>query len=1318
MSRWFIALAVLLLFLLPHDVSSGLDVDITNHVPSFIHDDHLNLTGTSRASRVNWTETTNNHFTAGTQLNLTVKDGSLLHWPELDLSILNSGNGVLQGGASDWDRYILDQCVLKHNGTYWMFYTGGTSVSALGKYALMSAYHIGVATSKDGLNWTRYSGNPVVRSRVNSYDYTNVMYPTVLVENGTWHMYYAGNKGNKASGDLQDLNVCYATSTDGFNWTKYSSNPVLTHGSPISAWNGIDIRPTSIIREGDHLRMYFKAVGQAQPSNLGGATSKDFVSWNLLANKALYVGDSSGWEDGVTEYNTLEVHNGTYRMWTHADRNTWHVGWIWSRDGINWTDSGSPLISPTAGTIYANDVENPAVVEEGDHYLVYTTCWDSSNNRRVACFRAVIKKLDGTYTSSVKDEGAEVEVTGMSWDADVPSGSEMEILVRWSNDSATWSTWYDVTIDGAPTGVRARYFQYRAMFHAQRDWVRSALNESVLDLEVPIVDLMVRVDGGPWTVVNGTFDDWYLNVSLKDGDYDIEVRVRDTFDNVYYDVLPVKVDLYPPTGNITLEDGRYAHNSYQVKIDVMANDTHPPFQMQLSRQPDFAGASWIDHIPSATYQLLGTPEGPVTIYMRLRDAAGRVSETYNDTIVIDTTPPEGTLLIDGGAKYTNSTYVTLSVNWSDLTGVIGMMVSNDPDFPGAMWQDPMDALAWSIGEADGVHTVYVRLRDMVGWETVLTDDIILDRTPPAASLSINQDAIFTTSRAVTLNITLYDTHPISYKLADLDGDWPDSWRSTGSPEDVPWTLPAGPDGQRTVRMLVRDAAGNEFVTSDDIVLDTTPPEGELMLNDGEPFTNLLLVTATLTASDATSGMDRMRVSGSDNFTGASWQTVKGTFTWSLSPGDGTKGLFVELRDVAGLTTVVDASIVLDTTPPTGAVAIKDVGAYADRSSVELLIEFQDAYGIDEMMVSDDAGFTDAVWVPYATLYPWDLGEVEGETRVYVKARDMAGNEFTASVGTVLDLTDPVVSASTPEPMMSRTVGLTWSASDAIGLDELVIQWDGFPSSIARVPLDGATTMPMTTAQVEITDAMTPGGEEVYELVLRIAVADLSGRTTHMDLSIHFVPEAPSGTVAIEEGAEWTNGTTVAISLTHSGGLSPTHFRLASTEEGLRTAEWMAWDTASTFGLAPPGGEKRVWGQLQGRFGILSEPIFDDIKLDVLAPSVIIDSPARESTEEDSAKLIVSVTDDQDPAPMVEWRLNGGEWSPYTGEERLGLKTGRNLVEVRSQDAAGNVATAEWEMTYDTGLSVSGVSWLIILVVVVVVVVVAVYYWKKRPPGQD
>jgi hypothetical protein len=101
-------------------------------------------------------------------------------------------------------------------------------------------------------------------------------------------------------------------------------------------------------------------------------------------------------------------------------------------------------------------------------------------------------------------------------------------------------------------------------------------------------------------------------------------------------------------------------------------------------------------------------------------------------------------------------------------------------------------------------------------------------------------------------------------------------------------------------------------------------------------------------------------------------------------------------------------------------------------------------------------------------------------------------------------------------------------------------------------------------------------------------------------------------------------------------------------------------------------------------------------------------------------LSVSVADDQDAEPVVMNRLNGGEWRPYIGEQKVPLREGDNLIEVTARDAAGNVGSSESTITSEQDLSVGGASWLILVVILVVVAgLMGVWYWRaQQQPGEE
>lgn len=68
----------------------------------------------------------------------------------------------------------------------------------------------------------------------------------------------------------------------------------------------------------------------------------------------------------------------------------------------------------------------------------------------------------GTYVSCPFDATSSMAWTSLSWIADLPQGSSLDISARSSNDGATWSEWSSITSNGAAPNVPdGRYLQYR-----------------------------------------------------------------------------------------------------------------------------------------------------------------------------------------------------------------------------------------------------------------------------------------------------------------------------------------------------------------------------------------------------------------------------------------------------------------------------------------------------------------------------------------------------------------------------------------------------------------------------------------------------------------------------------------------------------------------------------------------------------------------------------------------------------------------------------------------------------------------------------------
>ena len=192
-------------------------------------------------------------------------------------------------------------------------------------------------------------------------------------------------------------------------------------------------------------------------------------------------------------------------------------------------------------------------------------------------------------------------------------------------------------------------------------------------------------------------------------------------------------------------------------------------------------------------------------------------------------------------------------------------------------------------------------------------EVTYDETPPTGSITINDDATYTTSTSVTLTLSASDPESgvSQMRFSNNATTWT-GWETYATSKD--WTLTSG-DGTKTVYVEYKNGAGLSSQYSDDIILDTTPPTGSITINDGATYTASTSVTLTLSASDPESGVSQMRFSNNAT-TWTGWETYATSKDWTLTSGDGTKTVYVEYKNGAGLSSQYSDDIILDTTPPT------------------------------------------------------------------------------------------------------------------------------------------------------------------------------------------------------------------------------------------------------------------------------------------------------------------------------------------------------------------------------------------------------------------
>jgi predicted GH43/DUF377 family glycosyl hydrolase len=158
---------------------------------------------------------------------------------------------ISASGAFD-DEQVAEPRVVKVAGGYRMYYTGRNATS--------KRQALGLATSSDGIAWTKDARNPILDSTRWGDFWGGVFF----YESGVWLLWHADDSGGSSR-------INFKWSPDGIAWTDGAQNPVLVPSGVANAPDGSLVGDSvSGYRDGNTYRIMFTGFA----SNLFGASGR------------------------------------------------------------------------------------------------------------------------------------------------------------------------------------------------------------------------------------------------------------------------------------------------------------------------------------------------------------------------------------------------------------------------------------------------------------------------------------------------------------------------------------------------------------------------------------------------------------------------------------------------------------------------------------------------------------------------------------------------------------------------------------------------------------------------------------------------------------------------------------------------------------------------------------------------------------------------------------------------------------------------------------------------------------------------------------
>ena len=513
---------------------------------------------------------------------IQVESASLPSEPSSFNHVQYTNHQVLMPQGTTWEQNATrNMCVITNAGLYKMWYNAYDS----GNVAC-----IGYAESSDGMVW---NNRQKVMVADKPWETTSVYHPNVIYDASVnkFKMWYTGNASKQ---------IGYATSSDGINWTKYASNPIM---SPTDAWEINLVSDPFVMKEDGIYKMWYSG-NDGSEYRIGYATSFDGIHWTKYSGNPL-LSDLGG----IGDAHVIKINN-IYYIWYKT--NGGFIYLAFSYDGIHWQKSSmNPVIIGRC----------PTVVETASNYRIWFV--HGANNGS-----------DGIYYGCVDFQG--------------PSTTSLSLINNPSNKITTITNY---TLHGFASDSNSGWMY---LTEAECFVGSTPPNSSQFGTGYPLSAFNTGFNNYYSTEIQGNAPAEAF-LGFTNGNYNIYVHARDISTNNApnygwgaFDALPITIDLPIPQPKFYCIDSIYGTTNYISSSNIqciITNYDYADYYMiseSSARPVTNLSAGWIPLSGGDKTTLVYTatnyvPNANSPIYLWIKAdeivaAMGRVKYVFLDTL--------------------------------------------------------------------------------------------------------------------------------------------------------------------------------------------------------------------------------------------------------------------------------------------------------------------------------------------------------------------------------------------------------------------------------------------------------------------------------------------------------------------------------------------------------------------------------------------------------------------------------------------------------------------------------------------------------------